>query len=88
MVKSEHTAAIEDRLILNLGLQLDRCADELGIVGCSRCPVFSECRMLWAEVQDCHGPMAMTSFRKLSMKFFKLRAKRVYIGPRVGSKSR
>jgi len=70
------TSKIGDPLIISLGDRLDECADELGVIGCTKCPVQRECKQLWEEIENWVARLTLREFRQYSQKFYMLKEKR------------
>ena len=67
----------EDPLVFALGEWLDRCGDELGIPGCTVCPVTTACKVLWRNIENhINHNLTFPEFRQYSQKFNILKGQR------------
>jgi hypothetical protein len=66
----------QDPLVVELGKIIGKCCDEMGVMGCSVCPVERKCCRLWQEEVEDVDRMNVTDFRRLDQKFTQLRQER------------
>lgn len=78
----------QDPLSISLGEAICKCCDELGIMGCSCCPVRGECQRLWEEGVVHINKITLTDYRHLDRKFTLLKEERDRILAGFVSKSR
>lgn len=66
----------QDPLEIALGEAICKCCDEMGVMGCSCCPVARKCYRLWQEGVVDIEKITMTEYRRLDRKFTLLRQER------------
>lgn len=69
----------QDPLVKALSKALSKCCDELGVVGCSSCPMRSRCCRLWrvgVEEAVGNGNLSLTAYRRLAQRFASLKMER------------